>query len=197
MVQSTRNTKKALLEATMGQVAAGGLESLTINAIARRTGVTEGAIYRHYRGKEDLRWQAFAQTVEDMAGEKQALVAADLSFREKVRQWVWLTFDYYDRRPDAFTYVLLTAHPQPAGEADREITTRQGRLFKEVFVRACACGEVREMEPALALCHLTGLMLNVPEMINSGALEGPASDYVDRVAEAVCRVLCPGGEELL
>jgi hypothetical protein len=46
------------------------------------------------------------------------------------------------------------------------------------------------MPPELALSHFTGLMLNVPRLINEGTLEGPASRYVDDVADAVWRALC-------
>jgi AcrR family transcriptional regulator len=183
------NKKRELLEAAVKLVAQGGIEAATVRAIAREVGVTEGAIYRHYPSKEELYWQAYRRIIEVMIHEKEELIARGLPIRQTLREWVRLSYAHYDAHPDAFTYVLLTPPMIPAAEL--EITTHQGRLFMETIKQTQKEGRVRSISPELALSLFTGLMLNVPRLINEGTLPGPASQYADEVADAVWRVLQP------
>lgn len=183
------DTKETLILALMRLVAQYGMEAATISAIAQEAGITQGAIYRHYRSKEALLWAAYKQTVQTMAEEKEQLMRTDLSLREKLHRWIELTYLYFDRDPDAFSYVLLTTHPQLKEWDDSGITKRQGQLFMQLFGEARETKQFRDISPQLALTHFTGLMLNVPRLINEGLLEKPAVSYVQEVTESVWQVL--------
>lgn len=189
MILVRRNRKHDLLDAAVKLMAAGGPEAATVRAIARSAGVTEAGIYRHYASKDELYWQAYKRIVEAMIREKEELIADACPIQEKLRRWIELSYAYYDAQPHAFTYVLLA--PPALPDAEREITTRQGRLFTQMIEQARASRQVRLVSPEMALNHFTGIMLNVPRLINQRTLEGPASRYVDEVAGAVWRVLRP------
>jgi AcrR family transcriptional regulator len=181
-------TKRSLIRATVGIVAEEGVGAATIDAIARRVGITQGAIYRHYRSKDDLRWDAYRQIVEEMITEKDHLLTSETSVRDRLREWIRLTFEYFDRDPEAFTYVFLVPHTR-VPECHQEITWRQSELFLRMIRQGQATHEIRRISPELALCHFTGLMLNVPRLINEGVLQRPAIDYVDEITGMVWRVL--------
>ncbi len=191
MAKTRSNTKNRLIDTTIKLAASGGNEAATIQAIASDVGITEAAIYRHFASKEELRWAAYKQTVEQMIHGKELLVESDLPLRQKILAWVRLTYAYFDKLPDAFTYVLLTPQPKLRERADREITTRQGALFLRLMKTSGAAGEIRDIKPEVALSHFTGLMLNVPRLIREGALTGPATQYADEVAAAVWCILRP------
>ena len=161
MVAHRQDTKSRLISATIRLAARHGNASTTIQAIAREVGITEGAIYRHYHSKDELRWQAYQQTIEGMAQQKQLLVFANMPFPEKLRQWVEYTYTYFDQHPEAFTYVLLMPHPEPRTPEETEITTRQGHLFMEMFEVSKSQGHARQIPSEIALSHFTGLMLNI------------------------------------
>ena len=183
------NRKDELAAAAVRLVASRGAKATTIREIARETGVTEGAIYRHYPSKEELYWHAYQGIVDEMVGEEKPLVTGTAHLRHRLREWIRLSYAYYDRSPEAFSYVLLTPHVVSASRL--ETTTIQGSLFMEMIRRASASGEVRAISPELALSHFSGLLLNVPRLINEGRLEGPASRYVEEVAGVAWRVLSP------
>jgi AcrR family transcriptional regulator len=182
------DTKGHLIRATVGIVAERGVEAATIDAIARRVGITQGAIYRHYRSKEELQWDAYRHFVDEMIAEKSHLLESDIPFREQLREWIRLTYEYFDRDPAAFTYVLLMTNVN-VPKQHLEITRRQSELFMRMLRQAQTDGEARIVQPELALCHFTGLMLNVPRLINEGTLARPAIHYVSEVSEIVWRVL--------
>ena len=187
MSERRRNKKGELIADTVRLAADGGPSAVTIRAIAREAGVTDAAVYRHYRSKEDLCQRAYTRIIDEMVHEKRHLVESDLPLPERLHEWVRLSYAYYDANPQAFTFVLNTPHIASAGR--RSIATGQGELFLKMITRAIEAGDVRPMLPELALSCFAGVLLNVPRMINEGTLRGPASVYTAEVADAVWRIL--------
>jgi AcrR family transcriptional regulator len=186
-----KNKKDELIAATVRLVANGGSGAATIRAIAHEAGVTDAAVYRHYRSKDEFYQRAYASTAtaEDMIREKEQLVANPAPIRQKLHEWIRLSYAYFDNYPEGFTYVFLTPHTRPT--AERDTVMRQGQLFIGMIRRAQEAGDIRPLAPQLALSHFVGLMLNVPRLINAGMLDGPASAYTEEVSVAVWRTLRP------
>ena len=182
-----RDTKEELVHATIRLASRGGMEAASVRSITREAGVTEGALYRHYRSKEQLWVEVYTRIVEAMAEDKAVLLEADLPAREQLGEWIRLTYAYYDGNRDAFNYVLLA--PKSLADSLGEVYTRQGRLFTELFTRLSAKGEVRQMDPKLAMALFAGIVLTVPRLVNEGGLEPLASGYTEEITDAVWRVL--------
>lgn len=182
-----RDTKEELVNATIKLASRGGMEAASVRSITREAGVTEGTLYRHYRSKEQLWVEVYTRIVEAMAEDKATLLDTDMPAREVLGEWVRLTYAYYDGNRDAFNYVLLA--PKSLADSLGEVYTRQGRLFMELFTRLRARGQVREMDPKLALAVFGGIVLSVPRLINEGCLEPPASDYTEEITDAVWKAI--------
>lgn len=180
---------ECIADCTVRLVVKNGHRSTTIRSISKSMGVNEAALYRYYKSKDEILWDAYTRIVRDMANEKEKLAKAPLRFPEKLREWVRLTFAYFDEHPEAFTYVLLLPPPINVGETD--ITHAQGRIFLALVQQARTLKEIRDIVPELALNHFSGIMLNVPRLIQEEILPGPASRYVDEVADAAWRTLEP------
>jgi AcrR family transcriptional regulator len=181
-MRRSRNKKREIVAATVRLVARQGVNGTSVRQIAAAAGVTEGALYRHFKGKDDLCQQIYFAIVSEMAAYKEKIVASSLSIQAKVREWVRISYEYFDRFPDAFAYVFFTDHDFP--ENWKHITTGQSRLFSRLLAQM----ERVPVRPEVAVSHFTGLMLNVPRLIREGLLDGPASQYTDEVVEAVYRV---------
>lgn len=176
------------MNAAVRLMARHGAKAATVRSIAREAGVTEGALYRHYVSKQELCLDVYTEIVTEMTRAKRAIASRDAPARDKIREWVRVSYEFFDHHADAFTFVLLTPHGFP--EPHRDITEVQGQIFMDLVRQAQATGEMKSVLPELALGHFTGVMLNVPRMINAGTLKGPASKYVDDVADAAWRMLC-------
>jgi AcrR family transcriptional regulator len=190
MATGRKNRRDEIVAATVRLVSRQGVSGASIRQIATEAGVTEGALYRHFESKDDLCQQAYRQIVADMAEEKEQILKSVAPLPARLREWIRLSYAYFDRYPEAFTYVVLT----PYDFAESDIANRQGRLLTAMLTDANRAGQLPDMDPALALSHFTGLMLNIPRLINDRVLLGPASQYVDAVAAAVWAVLGVEGE---
>ena len=74
----SKETRKALLKAAATIFAEKGLNGATIDEIARRAGVTKGAIYSHFNGREDLLVQSCRAALQSFHLLKLAESAPDL-----------------------------------------------------------------------------------------------------------------------
>jgi AcrR family transcriptional regulator len=182
------NRKRAIREAAVRLASRRGLDGATMRAIADEVGVTEAALYRHFPSKEALCWEAYADVVRRMLADKHQIAATPVTIRERIAEWVRVTYTYFDLDPHAFTFVLL--NPPPAF-ADEVLSHEQGRVLVHLLTEAITKKQLREMSPMVALSHFTGLMLNVPRLIGAGVLPGPASQYVEEVSSAIWSVLAP------
>ncbi len=185
-VKKRKNRKEKIISAAISLVAKKGLSAATIRAIASLAGVTEGAIYRHFQNKEALIRSIYQRIVLEMVNAKEKIAEGPESLREKINEWVCVTYEYYDEHPDAFIFLYLTPHK--FDEADEEIIDRQGELFMKMIQEAQARGEARPMDPGLALSHFTGIELSLPRLINEGRLAPAARQYVPEVVDAILRV---------
>ncbi len=179
-----KSRKDNVIAATIRLVAKKGAHSTTVRQIAREAGVTEAALYRHFDSKEDLIIKVYCRIVAEMAAVKEEIIESDKPIREKIREWIQVSYEYYDRYPDAFTYVLLTPHS--FSDDQEEITTLQGRLLMKMFEQLPATAH--NPSPQLNLSHFSGVLLNIPQLINTGFIEGPASKYVDEVVSVIERI---------
>jgi AcrR family transcriptional regulator len=186
MPPTTPDTRSRLHLAATHLVARQG-PGASVRAIAKRAGVTEGALYRHYTSRDNLLGAVFAELIEPMIAEKQALVATPAPTRDRLREWIRCTYASFDRDPDGFAYVFLTNHDLPPEHA--HLAGLQRGLLRRLIAQGRDEGVLRDMPEDLAATLFIALLLGVPARVRKGGLPNPASGYVDEVARAVWRVL--------
>lgn len=76
--EESRKTKRALLKAAAAAFAERGLHGAKLDDIARRAGVTKGAIYSHFDGREDLLVKACRSAIRSLHVFEFAAEAPDL-----------------------------------------------------------------------------------------------------------------------
>jgi AcrR family transcriptional regulator len=186
-IAEVKSDTKANLQASAIRLGAReGLHAASIRVIARDAGVTEGAVYKHFTSKDDLIRESYRSIVDDMVQAKAELFEADIPFEAAMLEWVRLTYDYYDRNRDAFTYVLLMPHSMAQTLGDTY--NAQGQLFRDFVVQARGGRQVSNTNSRILLSMASGAMLNIPRMINDGVLEGPASQYAEEVTGLILRI---------
>jgi AcrR family transcriptional regulator len=178
--------RDSIIASAIGLVVEGGARNTTIKAISSRMNVNEAALYRHFKSKEEILSSAYVAIVHEMANQKRHLAKSAMPFAELVREWIKLTYGYYDSNPDAFAYVLLLP---PSSIVAADVSRVQGKLFMSLLRRALRNGEIPPMLPKVAYSHFSGIMLNIPRLIYEGTLRGPARGYVDDATIAVLRAL--------
>lgn len=104
-----------IIESAKKEFLMNGYEKASLKAICENARITTGALYKRYKGKEDLFCTVVADTVEDMntvVERKTAANPAELSDKELVEAWdmdngqMLLWFEFMYERQEGF-YLLL------------------------------------------------------------------------------------------
>jgi AcrR family transcriptional regulator len=112
--------KARIIEAAISLFGTKGLARTSIRDIAATAEVTEGALYRHWDGKESMAWDLYCRTLEAFAegfreqlqwpGIRGGSLADDLPFEQRLRAGITYAFEYYRDHPKEFAFILLTQH---------------------------------------------------------------------------------------
>lgn len=181
------STKDDLMRAAIRLFAAQGVAATTTREIASAAGVSEGTIYRHFTGKEQLVEEIFSQNYAALAAELDAAQGAAASPWEKLRAIVRQSYAAFDRDPDLFTFLLISQH-----EAMRRIpdgTRSPVRVLEAVIARGQAGGRVGGLPVGLATQIALGMVLQPAIGSLHGEVERPLLPQADAIATAIWRAL--------
>jgi AcrR family transcriptional regulator len=161
------STRERTLSAALVVVQEDGLEELSTRAIARRTGLTQPAIYRHFDGIEEIVRETLAR-IRDLFAERLAARAAtggDGPPREELLAALDCFRDFAIEEPRLYDALFLRTGDGVPVPAPTE-GSRGPNIFAHIVERVAACaraGEIRQEGPvasALSLvAHAQGLIL--------------------------------------
>ncbi len=173
--------------------AAGGVDGVSIGEVAARAGVSQGALYRHYRSKEELAANLFATAYLRTGAELGEIRGRDRDFRARVGAMVEHFCALYDRDPALFRFMLIAQHNLlPRLRADQRTPVDEVAEMVEDAVRA---GEILRVDPLAAAAAILGVILQTAVFHIYGRLEGalaPRAASLTRAAIAAVEALGQG-----
>ena len=176
--QTRRNIKTAALALFVERgVDAGGMRD-----IAKASGITEGAIYRHFKNKDSLIGQLISETAHRFAGELETLQAAEATTAAKLEALMQGFCRFFDTDLTAFRFLFLTEHRQlysAVGDADDPI-----HIVERVVQAGIDAGEIAHPNAAEATAWMLGILLQSARFQIDGRLAGPLSARAEAMAGA-------------
>src|SRR3989442_13538004 len=151
--EQSEATRAALIGAARPLFAERGYGAVATEEIVRAAGVTRGALYHHFAGKEELFAAVYEEVEADLAAEigQVATVAADpLDALHKGAAM----FLEACRRPEVQRITLIDAPSVLGWERGREIGLKYGFGLIEEVVKAGIGQGVNEPQPVRPLTHL-------------------------------------------
>jgi AcrR family transcriptional regulator len=144
-------------EAALGAIREGGLEAVTVEALARRLGVTKGSFYWHFQHKDELLDSALARWADATAAAVGDRLRHDgRSPEERLAAFAALAAD---RSADVAVELQLSAHaghPRVARHLQR-VMARRLELLGDLFAELGCDAEVASRRALHACAHHIGL----------------------------------------
>ncbi|HSG30408.1 MAG TPA: TetR/AcrR family transcriptional regulator [Thermodesulfobacteriota bacterium] len=164
-----------------------GIKEVTIKDIASEAGCSDGALYRHYKSKEEMAWtlykrevEGFGERIKEMLGDKA------LPNEKKIYNAVELFYDFYDKNPTKFSFILLSQYNFP----------RQLKLNKKLnpyyIMQECLQGmtkgkKIKDLD--LLSGMIFGLILEPARMKATNELKGKLKDRTGTVYKACMSII--------
>ena len=154
----SRETETAILEAARNLLAAGGLDALSMRAVAAQVGLSATAIYHWFQGKEDLvdrvvlhgfqrsedyMWKAIEDLPAGSMDRVAALGEAYIRFAHENREY----------------FKIIFAIQTPAPRLIDDLPGQGGyRVLRQCVVEAMEAGNIRKMDPDIVVLYLWSLV---------------------------------------
>ena len=192
MPRSTQ-AKEKVERAAIELFAANGVDGVSIGEVAARAGVSQGALYRHYQGKDELARTLFATAYRRIGAELTEICAREPGIAGRIGMMVAHFCRLYDSDPALFRFLLLTQHnflPR-LDEAPNEPPNVIARGISD----AVAAGELAPIDAALGAAVIMGVVLQTATFHLYGRIKGPLAaraDALSHAALAAVKALGPG-----
>jgi len=181
MARSTRAKAEVERAATL-LFAAKGVDGVSIGEIASLAGVSQGALYRHYRSKEDLAWRLFSTAYLRTAAELDEIRGRQSDFEVRIGAMVAHFCALYDRDPDLFRFMLIAQHNLLPRVGPHQRTPVDA--VTDTVRDAIDAGEIGPVDPLLATALILGVILQTAVFHIYRRLEGALSPWAPSLARA-------------
>ena len=146
-------TRKALVDVARRLFAKRGYADVGTEEIVRRAGVTRGALYHHFSGKEDL-FRAVAEQVEEEMTRKSAEAALAHQDPWEQQRAGWDAFLDACLDPAVQRIILLDAPSVLGPKAWREIASKYGLALVQFGIQSLIDAGLIAKQPVDPLAHL-------------------------------------------
>jgi AcrR family transcriptional regulator len=164
-----------------------GVAETTVRDIARAVDISEGALYRHFVGKEQLVWQVFERHYVEFAARLQALAATESTTRGKVAAMILGFCQAHDENPELFRFLLFVQHGQLGKLAAGRPTPVEE--VRRVIANGIAARELPRQDPDLATALVFGIVLQPAQFAAYGRVKTTMTAMSERLIEAAWAAL--------
>jgi len=181
-LRNGRATRETIKRRALELFVARGVDGTGVRDIAKASGVTEGALYRHFTGKDDLVWRLFSEPYAAYAEKLDALQQGERGAAAKLRAMVAGFCAFFDDDEVLFRFLLLVQHGQ-LDKVDDAMTTPV-QVVERVIRGGIDAGEIAAQDAAQATASVLGIVLQTATFHIYGRLTGPMRGRADALGRA-------------
>ncbi len=174
--------KKQILSEGLRLFAKKGLSATSIRDIAAAAGLTNPALYKHFKTKDDLALALFERSYSELLRRLMSAARSETEFPEKFKAFIAAYADFFDENPHAAIFAtdnLATLWPQVSDRLkQRTVITILRELLEEGRTAQLVN---KEKDLNLQLSLVIGMLGQLSRQLYLGSFPGPAVRYVDGV----------------
>lgn len=169
--------KREILRAAMKLFSERGLTATTIRDIAKESGYTNPALYKHFVSKEELALYLFETSHRRLWSRCHAAIDSGADFEAKLENYIGEVLALVDEHPEAMAFLSENARVlwPKSGAAVRRQTIIA--LARSLMSAAPHAGKRSAIHPDIAAASLQGTLAELTRMIQVGAVRGPAISW--------------------
>ena len=176
------HAKARVEQAATELFAAHGVAAVSIADIAAAAGVSQGALYRHYPGKEELAWSLFSTAYLRTGAELDAIATRESDFGRRIAAMVEHFCALYDSDPALFRFMLIAQHDLLPRIGPSQRTPVEA--VADAIAHGVRDGAIAAVDPEAATAAILGVVLQTATFHIYGRLTGPLAARATGLARA-------------
>ncbi|WP_284736101.1 TetR/AcrR family transcriptional regulator [Dongia deserti] len=181
-------TRHRLRSAALELFVEKGVAETTTRDLAKKAGIAEGTIYRHFESKDELVRDLFQDHYFRFGAELDRIqreTVGDLD--AKLRAMIDYMCRLFDEDATLYRFLLLVQHT--ALPNIRSAPTSPAIIFRDLVSRAIEGGEIPRQDPGLAAAMTVGAIIQPALALIYGSVTGTMSDFAPAIARACAALL--------
>jgi len=181
--------KRENLRAAMKLFSERGLTATTIRDIAKESGYTNPALYKHFASKEELALHLFETSHRRLWTRSHAAIASATDFGSKLENYIGEVLSLIDDHPEAIAFLSENARVlwPKAGPAVRRQTMIA--LARSLMSAAPRARKGSGVHPDIAAASLQGTLAELARMIQVGVVGGPAMSWKPELVKCFRKIV--------
>jgi len=182
-----RNARPKIERAALKLFVHEGVDAATTREIAEKAGVSEGALYRHYKGKDQLALSLFMETHNRLGQMMHEALSASGTLEEKIQAAVKAYCQLADEDFLLFSFHLVSLNrylPYDKRRDDDPVSITE-RIIESLMQE----GALPKGDPALKAAMALGVVMQAGQNKIYNRLPGPLTQHAPAMARAVVAVL--------
>ncbi len=164
-----------------------GIKGTTTREIAKRAGIAEGTIYKHFKSKNDLAFKLFLSHMDSFRNRLRESIVRHSSPRDKLKALIEAFFAFAKEEPKAYSYIMIGHHTELSKIPRERLKPKD--IFVEVIQEGIRKGEFRNVDEELGAALVIGMITRVILFLNTGLITQDYKQVISEVIEASFRVL--------
>lgn len=182
-----RNARPKIERAALKLFVGEGIDGATTRDIAEHAGVSEGALYRHYKGKDELAQSLFMETHNRLGQMVLEAAQTEGGLEEKIRAIVTAYCTLADEDWLLFSFHLVSIHRYLPNDSKRDDDPTT--ITENIIRGLIAAGEIPDGDPALLGAMALGVVLQAGQNKAYDRLPGPFSAHIEAFTRAIVAIL--------
>ncbi len=164
-----------------------GIDGTTIKDIAKAAKVAEGALYRHFKSKEDLAWHLFSTHLSQFTADLMAKVYPESTAERRIKAFVAESFKAFESDPELYSYLILQEHSEL--EKYSQSSMHPGHVVTKIIEDGQKIGEIRAGDPFVLGSMFVGGVIRICVVKMYGNIKQDLQGYVAEVSEMIWTML--------
>lgn len=148
--------KGDILTASLKLFADKGYDAVSVRDLAKAARVSEAALYKHFKGKEEMALYIFTAIISDYTHRLQQINTEVSGSVNKLCRLVEVTYDLYIQHPSEIRFTLLSQY-QFWDQAPEEV--KPHFLIRQIIEEGMHTGEIARKEVYFWITIYSGIML--------------------------------------
>ncbi len=185
--QRATNARPKIERAALKLFVGEGIDAATTREIAHEAGVSEGALYRHYRGKDELALALFMETHNRLGDMIREALMTEGSLSARIRSAVTAYCTLADEDWLLFSFHLVSLNrflPHDSRREDDPVT-----VLERVVRALMDSGEIPAADPAIITAMCLGVVMQPGQNKIYNRLPGPFSVHIETFTRTILAIL--------
>jgi TetR/AcrR family transcriptional regulator len=187
--KTTDIRQEEIKQAVLDIIYTDGLKNLSTRNLAKRIGMSEGSIFRHFATKQDIILSIINDVQNDFIGQLRKVSTSDEDPETRLRKFICTTIEYLtDNKGITMLLFSEASHNNDASLKTQlqQIFNSQKKLVSKIFLDGIAAGTWDEQIPVE---NLAMLYMGIPVSLNIELILSGGEFYVENYCSGMMQLM--------